>query len=148
MSSRGIMVVLKLASGRPAVVFSASCFLDSTTCEVCQEYPMPESIREPKLAHLVYFTLKDHSPEAIQKQLAACRKYLTDDPGVVFFAAGTRTPGLEREVNDKDFHVALTVVFKNRAAHDRYQVAPQHLKFIDESKPNWAKVRVFDADVE
>jgi hypothetical protein len=103
---------------------------------------------EPKLAHIVYFTLKDHSPAAIEKQLEACKKYLTDHPGVAFFAAGTRTVGLEREVNDKDFHVALHVVFKNRAAHDQYQTAPRHVKFIEESKPNWAKVRVFDADVE
>jgi hypothetical protein len=103
---------------------------------------------EPKLAHIVYFTLKDHSHRAIQKQLDACKKYLTDHPGVVFFAAGTRSPGLEREVNDKDFHVALHVVFKSRAAHDQYQTAPRHVTFIEESKPNWAKVRVFDADVE
>jgi hypothetical protein len=103
---------------------------------------------ETRLAHIVYFTLKDSSPAAIQKQLAACHKYLKDDAGVAFFAAGTRTPGLEREVNDKDFHVAIHVIFKNRAAHDRYQVAPMHVKFIEESKPNWAKVRVFDADVD
>jgi hypothetical protein len=103
---------------------------------------------EPKLAHVVYFTLKDHSPPAIQRQLDACKNYLTDHPGVNFFAAGTRTAGLEREVNDKDFHVALHVVFKNRAAHDQYQTAPRHVKFIEESKPNWALVRVFDADVE
>jgi hypothetical protein len=103
---------------------------------------------EPKLAHIVYFTLKDHSPAAIEKQLEACKKYLTDHPGVAFFAAGTRTAGLEREVNDKDFHVALHIVFENRAAHDQYQTAPRHVKFIEESKPNWALVRVFDADVE
>jgi hypothetical protein len=40
------------------------------------------------------------------------------------------------------------VVFENRAAHDQYQTAPRHVKFIEDSKPNWAKVRVFDADVE
>ena len=55
---------------------------------------------------------------------------------------------MNREVNDKEFDVALHVVFKNRAAHDEYQTAPRHVKFIEESKPNWAKVRVFDADVE
>jgi len=102
---------------------------------------------ESKLVHLVYFALKDNSPAAVQKQLDACKKYLTNHPGTESFAIGTRTPDLIRDVNDKDFDVALHVVFKNRAAHDQYQVDARHLKFIEESKPNWAKARVFDADV-
>jgi hypothetical protein len=42
----------------------------------------------------------------------------------------------------------LHVVFENRAAHDAYQTAPRHLKFIEENKATWKKVRVFDSDVE
>jgi hypothetical protein len=103
---------------------------------------------DPMLAHLVYFTLTDNSPAAVRKQLDLCRHYLTDHPGTVSFLVGTRTPGLNREVNDKEFDVALHVVFKDRAAHDRYQTNERHVKFIEESRPNWAKVRVFDADVE
>jgi len=99
------------------------------------------------LAHMVYFKLKDDSPQGVQTLLAACHKYLTDHPGAVFFAAGTLTPDLTREVNDRDFDVAIHVVFKNRQAHDAYQTAPRHLQFIAESKPNWARVRVFDTDV-
>ena len=106
------------------------------------------SSTEPQLAHVVYFSLKENSAAAVQKQVDTAQKYLTDHPGVVFFGVGTRTLGLNREVNDKEFDVALHVVFKNRAAHDEYQTAPRHVKFIEESKPNWAKVRVFDADVE
>jgi hypothetical protein len=106
------------------------------------------AMAEPMLAHSVYFTLKDKSPAAIRQQLERCRHYLTDHAGTVFFAAGTRTRGLNREVNDKEFDVALHVVFKDRAAHDQYQTAERHVKFIAESKPNWAQVRVFDADVE
>jgi hypothetical protein len=44
--------------------------------------------------------------------------------------------------------VALHVVFDSKASHDAYQVAPSHLQFIQENKPNWKQVRVFDADVE
>jgi hypothetical protein len=99
------------------------------------------------LAHMVYFTLKDPSPTGVERQLAACRKYLTDHDGVLFFGLGTRTPDLAREVNDRTFHVGLHVVFKNRAAHDAYQVHPRHVQFIEENKPHWAGVRVFDADV-
>jgi len=96
---------------------------------------------------MVYFTLKDNSQPALDAMIAACRKYLTDHPGTVLFAAGTRTPDLSREVNDRDFDIALQVVFESRAAHDQYQVHERHLQFIEENKGNWAKVRVFDADV-
>jgi len=108
---------------------------------------MTETRREPMLAHMVYFTLKDGSPAAIQQLIDACHKYLSGHPGVVFYAAGGLNPDLAREVNDRDFHVALHVVFTDRAAHDAYQTAPRHLQFIAENKPNWAKVRVFDSDV-
>jgi len=98
------------------------------------------------LAHMVYFTLQDDSPAGIERQLAACRKYLTGHDGVVFFALGTRTPDLLREVNDRDFHVGLHVVFRDRAAHDAYQKHPRHVQFIEENKPHWSRVRVFDSD--
>ena len=100
------------------------------------------------LGHMVYFTLKDKSPEAIERQKAACRKYLTDHPGTVFFAVGTRVPDLQRDVNDREFDVALQMVFESRAAHDTYQVHERHLAFIEENKDNWEKVRVFDADLD
>jgi hypothetical protein len=50
-------------------------------------------------------------------------------------------------VNDRDFDVALHVVFKDKAAHDRYQADPRHLAFVEENKAHWKKVRVFDAYV-
>jgi hypothetical protein len=99
------------------------------------------------LGHMVYFTLKDDSPENVEGLVAACRKYLTGHPGTTFFAVGTLVPDLTRPVNQTDFHVALQVVFESRAAHDAYQVAPRHIQFIEENKPNWERVRVFDANV-
>ncbi len=98
------------------------------------------------LAHHVYFTLHDNSPQNCQALVDACKKYLTDHPGTVFFSAGVLTPDLDREVNDRDFDVALSVVFETRAAHDAYQIAPRHLEFIKENKASWKSVRVFDAD--
>ncbi len=101
----------------------------------------------PMLAHNVYFSLKDNSPEAKKKLVAACKKYLAKHPGTVFFATGALTEELNRPVNDRDFDVALHIVFKDKAAHDKYQDAPLHQQFIDENKDNWKKVRVFDSDV-
>ena len=98
------------------------------------------------LAHNVYFTLNESTPAARKKLVEACHKYLSDHPGTVFYAAGT-VCDLNRDVNDRDFDVGLHVVFADRAAHDAYQVAPKHLKFIEENKATWKKVRVFDSDV-
>ena len=100
---------------------------------------------EPMLVHDVYFTLKESTPENRNKLVAACKKYLTDHQGVVFFAAGTLS-SLDREVNDRDWDVGLHVIFKTRADHDAYQIAPRHLEFIKECKETWKKVRVFDTD--
>ena len=43
--------------------------------------------------------------------------------------------------------IALHLVFVDRAAHDAYQDDPTHKRFIDEQKPHWARVRVFDSNV-
>ena len=99
------------------------------------------------LGHMVYFTLKDRAPDKVEALVAACRKFLTGHPGTTFFAVGTLVPDLTRPVNQTDFDVALQVVFESREAHDAYQVAPKHVQFIEENKANWAKVRVFDANV-
>jgi stress responsive alpha/beta barrel protein len=107
-------------------------------------FSMADDAKQPMLIHNVYFTLKEGTAENTQKLTDACFKYLKDHPGVVFFAAGPLVPELDRPVNVRDFHVGLHVIFKNKQAHDDYQVAPQHLQFIEENKPTWDKVRVFD----
>lgn len=99
------------------------------------------------LAHSVFFSLHDSSPAAIDALVVACKTYLDDHPGVVFFGVGTLNQELDRPVNDRDFDVALHVVFDSKASHDAYQVAPRHLQFIAENKPGWKKVRIFDADI-
>ena len=99
------------------------------------------------LAHNVYFTLSDQSAAAVDSLVAACQKYLKEHPGVVFFAAGKVADELSRPVNDRMYHVGLHVVFTDLAAHDEYQAAPAHIKFIEEQRHNWRQVRVFDSYV-
>jgi hypothetical protein len=102
----------------------------------------------PMIGHMVYFTLKDNSAAAKQKMVDACKKYLSRHEGTVSFSAGTRAEEFKREANDRDWDVALVLLFKDKAAHDQYQVHPQHKQFIEENKDNWSKVRVFDATME
>ncbi len=97
-----------------------------------------------RLAHHVFFTLKDNSEAAIETLLAECKTYLDDHDGVVDFAVGRRDTELSREVNVK-FDVSLHVIFRDRATHDVYQTAPRHLEFIERNKENWAQVQVCDS---
>ena len=99
----------------------------------------------PRLAHNVFFKLKDASPAKVQDLVRACKNYLNVQPGIVFFSAGVLCDDLDRDVNDRDWHVGLHLVFVDRAAHDAYQDDETHKKFIDEMKGNWAGVRVFDS---
>ena len=99
----------------------------------------------PRLAHNVFFKLKDNSPARVQELVDACKTYLNVQPGIVFFAAGRLCAELDRDVNDRDWDVGLHLVFVDKAAHDAYQDDPTHNQFIDEMKPNWAGVRVFDS---
>jgi hypothetical protein len=100
---------------------------------------------EPQLAHMVYFKLKDNSGVSRAKLVAACKLLLTNHPGTVSFATGTLAGDFTREVNDRAFDVSLHLVFTNKDAHNKYQEDPRHLKFIEENKENWEKVRVFDS---
>ena len=46
----------------------------------------------PRLAHNVFFKLKDNSPAKVQALVDACKKYLNVQAGIVFFAAGMLWP--------------------------------------------------------
>ena len=97
------------------------------------------------LAHDVYFTLHDASPEARQKLVDACSSHLSGHTGTVFFAVGRRAGEMQREVNDAAFDVSLHVYFADQAAHDAYQEHLRHRTFIEEMSGNWKAVRVFDS---
>lgn len=98
------------------------------------------------LAHSVFFMLKDRTPQAAAALVAACQQHLTGHPGTLAFGVGTCS-GYDRQVNDRDYDVALHIVFDSHASHDAYQVAPRHHTFVAENSTGWAKVRVFDADL-
>jgi hypothetical protein len=98
------------------------------------------------LAHIVFFTLKDTSEEAIARLVDSGKEFLSGHPGTVFFAMGTLNPELDRPVNDREFQVALHVIFDSKESHDAYQVHPRHHQFIEANNDNWDNVRVFDSD--
>ena len=58
------------------------------------------------LAHDVFFSLNDTSPEAVDRLVRSCHSYLKDHPGLVFYAAGVLAKDCTRDVNDRNFDVA------------------------------------------
>ena len=116
----------------------ALCLLSLTTLWIAA--PGSASAADPKLAHNVYFSLKDNSDAAKDKVVASCKKYLSGHPDTVFFAVGVLAKDMKRPVNDQDFDVSIHVVFTNKAAHDKYNTSERHLKFIDENKAAFKKV--------
>ena len=124
-------------------------FCICTAVALCAAFAPAEDKKPagPLIGHMVYFKLKDGTPENCQKLVDACDKYLADHDGVVFYSAGA-VADFKRDVNDRDWDVALHLVFADKAAHDAYAVHKEHLKFIDENKATWAKVRVFDSELK
>lgn len=100
------------------------------------------------LAHIVFFTLAESNDTNRAKLIEGCKKYLDEHEGVVYFGVGVNAPEYDREVNDRDYDVALHLVFESAKDQDVYQTHPRHLKFIEECKGLWKKVRVFDSTLK
>jgi hypothetical protein len=126
---------MKTLTSLAAIVLLGSCLFLSPRAQPASRM----------LAHDVYFTLKDDSEAAKDQLVVACKTHLSDHPGTVWFDAGVPVAEHDRGVNDRDFDVALHLLFKDKASHDQYQEAPKHRQFIDENQANWEKVRVFDS---
>ena len=59
---------------------------------------------------------------------------------------GTPAGVPDRPVIDKSFTFGLTVICKDVAAHNAYQVDPIHLAFIERCKQYWVRVQIYDAE--
>ncbi len=100
-----------------------------------------------RLAHLVFFNLKDQSDESCEKLIEACETRLAHQPGILFFGVGLRGEEFTRPVNADDYQVGLHIVFESKSAHDVYQESDDHQAFLAENKPNFASIRVYDTYV-
>jgi hypothetical protein len=100
------------------------------------------------LAHSIFFSLKEPSDENIAKLVEACKNHLSQHPGIVFFAVGTRDEKINGGFNDKAYDVALHMVFTGREALGAYARTPGHQKFVAESATMLKGLRIFDSTVE
>jgi Stress responsive A/B Barrel Domain len=100
---------------------------------------------DPKLAHMVFFGLKDHSKEARKKLIAACEKYLSGHEGCISFSVGSRAEDVDEPVSVKNFDVAIHVVFSSKEGKLKYLKSPRHDQFVQENGSLFEKVWVFDS---
>ena len=103
---------------------------------------------ETMLAHTVYFALRDNGDQARKKFIAACKKHLSSHPGMVLFAVTTLAQDVDSPVNDRQFDVAIHLVFSDKAAHDQYQESARHCQFLEENAESWSGIRAFDCYVD
>ena len=104
-----------------------------------------KTLADPQLAHAVYFTLKDQSAKSRESFVAICEKYLTGHRGAVSFAVGTIAEDVKEPVSDREFDVALHVVFENKTMLAEYLKSGRHDQFVAAIQGLVAKVRVFDS---
>ncbi len=100
---------------------------------------------EPQVAHMVYFTLNEDTQENRDRLVASAQEHLSGHEGVVYFSVGTQSDAFQGQVNDRDFDVALHVVFSSQAALKSYSSHPRHMTFLRENRAMFAQVRVFDS---
>ncbi|MEY2882026.1 MAG: hypothetical protein RLZZ15_4406 [Verrucomicrobiota bacterium] len=97
------------------------------------------------LVHTVYFWLK---PELTDAQRAEFRRGVESLGGIKAvdqIYVGTPAATERRPIIDSSYSVALTVICKDVAAHDAYQIDPIHLAFVNACKTFWTRVQIYDA---
>lgn len=95
--------------------------------------------------HTVFFWLKK---ELTQAQKEAFFKGVdtlkTIQPNVMIT---TGTPAsTDRPIIDTSYDYGLTCIFESLEDHDKYQIDPVHLKFVENHANDWEKVLIYDYD--
>lgn len=95
--------------------------------------------------HTVYFWLQDGLSEGDKKNFYAGVESLKEISAAEACYVGTPAD-THRAIIDRSYDVALTVICKDKAAHDEYQVDPIHLKFVENFQHMFGRVLIYDAD--
>lgn len=98
------------------------------------------------LVHSVYFHLR---PETSPEQLAAFVKGVETLKAIKCVEAvyvGRPAAVALRPVIARDYTVGLTVLCRDIASHDAYQVDPLHKAFLENFRGYWDKVVVYDTE--
>lgn len=106
----------------------------------------PCPMKEPMVGHMVFFKLRESTPENRKRLVALCHELCKGHPGEVYFAVGEESGEFRRDVNDHDWDVALHIIFARMADHDDYQYrSERHQQFVAADKGLAGRPRVFDS---
>jgi Stress responsive A/B Barrel Domain len=94
--------------------------------------------------HVVNFYLKKGLSDDQKAQFVTGVKTLETIETVKIFNVGVPAD-TDRPVIDRSYDYCLLTTFEDVAGHDYYQIAPVHLKFIEECKHLWETVVIFDS---
>lgn len=97
------------------------------------------------LVHSVYFWLKPELTAAQRAEFRATLETLTTVKSVEKVYIGTPAGTTKRPVIDDSYAFALTIVCRDVAAHDAYQVDPLHQAFVAKCSGMWTRVQIYDA---
>lgn len=99
----------------------------------------------PKLAHHVYFWLKNpDSKEDLEKLLAGIRT-LAQIETVRGIHVGVPASTEKREVVESSYSASELLFFDDVEGQNVYQKHPVHQKFVADCSHLWSRVRVFDS---
>lgn len=136
-----------LISATVVGLITLACFLSVHASRSAADEPANDSANakgERMIAHMVFFTLKEATPENRSELIDAAKKYLGGHPGEIYFSVGEMVD-LKEKVSVTDFDVALHIVFENRDAHDKYLKSDRHKEFSAVAHKLDKSVRVFDS---
>jgi Stress responsive A/B Barrel Domain len=98
------------------------------------------------LIHTVFFWLKPELTAAERAEFRRGVESLAKVKHVEKVYVGVPAAVPDRPVIDKTFAVGLTVVCRDVAAQNAYQVDPVHLAFVARFNSYWTRVQVYDAE--
>ncbi|MSU70014.1 MAG: Dabb family protein [Opitutaceae bacterium] len=98
------------------------------------------------LVHSVFFWLKPDLTPAQRGEFQRGLESLGGIKAAEKLYIGTPAATAKRPALDSSYSVAVTVIFKDLAAHNAYQTDPLHAAFANTFKPFWTRLQVYDAE--
>lgn len=97
------------------------------------------------LVHSVFFWLKPDLTATQRAEFRAGLDSLQAIKAAVSVYVGTPAPTPKRPIVEDTYSFALTIVCRDIAGHDAYQVDPIHQAFVNTFKTYWSRVQIYDA---
>ena len=98
------------------------------------------------LVHTVYFWLKPELTAAQRAEFVRLVTKLGEIKSVEQLHVGQPAKTEKRAIIDDSYSYALTVLLKDLAAHDAYQVDPIHDEFKEQCHTFWTRLQIYDAE--